>query len=398
MNFRNAIKAIFGRLPERTTSAWKEIGGFRAYFSPTSGVLYANEIARACIHTLAEHTSKANMQVQGGDKQLENLIDRPNLYMNTKDFLYKVRTKLETNNTVFVYINRDDKGKVTSLYPMPACKSEAVEYMGALYILFSLPTGVKLTASWEDLLVLRKHYNDSDIYGATNAAIQTSLELLNTVNQGMSNAIQSTANLRGILKSTKAMLTDDDIKKQKDRFVADYLSLENSSGIAMLDSTVDFKPITMQPVIANYKHVEELRKNIYSYFGVNEKALTSELVGDEWNAFYEAQIQPFLIALGLEMSNKILTERQRKFGQKIIFESNRMQYMSTKDKLDLVQLVDRGILTPNEMRVAMNLKPLKGGDIPVRRLDTVPVTDLPASKDKKEGKENDNERQDVQEL
>jgi HK97 family phage portal protein len=248
--------------------------------------------------------------------------------------------------------------------------------------------------------VLRKHYNDSDIYGASNAAIQTSLELLSTVNQGMANAIKSTANLRGILKSKKAMLTDEDVKKQKDKFVADYMNLENSSGIAMVDSTVDFMPIDMKPMIANYKSVEELRNNIYRYFGVNEKALTSGLVGDEWEAFYEAQIEPFLIALGLEMTNKMLTERQRGFGQRIIFESNRMQYMSTKDKLQLVQLVDRGILTPNEVRIAMNLAPIDGGDVPVRRLDTAPIDggDVPVRRldtapvtTEEEGEDDDNE-------
>ena len=65
----------------------------------------------------------------------------------------------------------------------------------------------------------------------------------------------------------------------------------------MVDSTIDFMPIDMKPMIANYKSVEELRNNIYRYFGVNEKALTSGLKGDEWEAFYEAQIEPFLIAL-----------------------------------------------------------------------------------------------------
>lgn len=383
MNFRNAIKAMFGRLRERVTSAWREIGGFRAYFYPAGG-LYANEIARACIHALAEHTSKADARAPDG--HLKKLMDRPNLFMNAKDFLYKVRTRLETDNTVFIYINRDDKGRAINLYPMPSCLSEAVEHMGELYVQFHFPGGGKMTAAWEDLLVLRKHYNDSDIYGASNTAIQTSLELLSTVNQGMANAIKSTANLRGILKSKKAMLTDEDVKKQKDKFVDDYMNLENSSGIAMVDSTVDFMPIDMKPMIANYKSVEELRNNIYRYFGVNEKALTSGLVGDEWEAFYEAQIEPFLIALGLEMTNKMLTERQRGFGQRIIFESNRMQYMSTKDKLQLVQLVDRGILTPNEVRIAMNLAPIDGGDVPVRRLDTAPVTT-----EEEEGEDDDNE-------
>ena len=47
-----------------------------------------------------------------------------------------------------------------------------------------------------------------------------------------------------------------------------------------------------------------------------------------------------------------------------------MQYASMASKLNLVQMVDRGALTPNEWRKILNLSPIEGGDKPVRRLDT----------------------------
>jgi hypothetical protein len=221
-----------------------------------------------------------------------------------------------------------------------------------------------MTHSWEDLAVLRKDYNTSDIWGDSNGAILTSLDLLNTTNEGMANAIKSTANLRGILKTTKAMLSPEDAKKQKDRFVEDYMGLANSSGIAMLDATQSFDPITIQPQIANYKNVEELRNNIYRYFGVNEDAVLSKLSGDTWEAFYEAKIEPVLIALGLELTNKIFSDRERGFENEIVFESNRMQYMSTANKLALVQMVDRMAMTPNEWRQVMNMAPVPWGNEP----------------------------------
>jgi hypothetical protein len=46
-----------------------------------------------------------------------------------------------------------------------------------------------------------------------------------------------------------------------------------------------------------------------------------------------------------------------------------------KTKLDLVQFVDRGMMTPNEVRAIMNLAPIQGGDVPIRRLDTAPITE-----------------------
>jgi len=47
-----------------------------------------------------------------------------------------------------------------------------------------------------------------------------------------------------------------------------------------------------------------------------------------------------------------------------MFESNRMQYMSTADKLKLVLMVDRGAMTANEWREVMNMAPIEGGDKP----------------------------------
>ncbi|MPN60590.1 hypothetical protein SDC9_208319 [bioreactor metagenome] len=43
-------------------------------------------------------------------------------------------------------------------------------------------------------------------------------------------------------------------------------------------------------------------------------------------------------------------------------------------KLALQAMVDRGAMTPNEWRSVLNLAPIDGGDNPVRRLDTAPVT------------------------
>lgn len=370
MNLRNAIKKIFGSSKTITASAWREIGTYNSSFTRFGTDVYASEIVRACIRTLAEHTSKANVKVlrdgDHGDKKLQKMIQyRPNLYMNGKDFLYKVRTLLEIHNVVFIYISRDDTNRCIGLYPMPAASYEAIDSMGDLFIRFRFDSGLIMTHSWEDLAVLRKDYNSSDIWGDSNTAILTSLDLLNTTNDGMANAIQSTANLRGILKSKQAMLTNDDVKKQKDSFVADYLGLSNTSGIASLDASMDFIPVTLQPQLANYKSVEELRNNIYRYFGVNEEAIMSKISGDDWEALYESKIEPVLLALGLELTNKIFSERAQGFNNEIIFESNRMQYMSTAHKLALTNFVDRAIMTPNEVREVLNMAPVPWGDKPM---------------------------------
>lgn len=392
ISFRSAIQAIFGGIRSFASSAWREIGGYNSRFSSFGTDIYANDTVRSCIRTLAEHSSKANVKVIrridgnriDGDAKLQRLIQyRPNMYMNGKDFLYKVRTLLEINNVVFIYIMRDDTMKCIGLYPMPNATYEALEIGGRLYIKFSFSNGSTMTHAWDDLAVLRKDYNTSDIFGDTNDAILSSLNLLTTTNEGMANAIKSTANLRGILKSTKAMLSDEDVKRNKERFVQDYMNLTNTSGIASLDATQDFTALNITPQMANYKSVEELRLNIYRYFGMNEDIVMSRANADIREAFYEAKIETFLLALSLELTNKIFTGRAIGYGNEVMFEANRMSFMSQEQKMALVAMVDRGAMTPNEWREALNLAPISGGDVPIRRLDTAPTSQVA-------GKEKDN--------
>ena len=71
-----------------------------------------------------------------------------------------------------------------------------------------------------------------------------------------------------------------------------------------------------------------------------------------------------------EYTRKLFTRRERGFGNKIIFESSNLNFASMRTKLNLVQYVDRGIMSPNEIRAILNLAPREGGDEFVLRKDT----------------------------
>ena len=386
---------IFRPLKSLKQSLWREIGTYTAQFTPFGNNMYLSDVVRACIRTLAEHTSKANAVCQNDERIARILNYNPNMYMSGKDFLYKTRTMLELMNTAFIYIERDDKANVKGFYPVPYAWYEAIDHNGRLFIKFYFDGGAveSLVLPWEDLIVLRKDYNKHDIGGDDNTPIFQKLELINTTNQGIANAIKSTANLRGILKGTKAMLSNDDIKKMKDDFVRDYMNLSNEGGIASLDATMEFTPISMSPIVTNAATIKDQREDIYRSFGENEAIITSNYTEEQMEAFYEARIEPFLVALSIESTRKVYSEREIAFGNDIVYESNRMNYASTKTKLAMVSLVDRGALTPNEWRGLFNLPPVDGGDVPIRRLDTQP-TDGSAATDSDDDKDKDDKDKD----
>lgn len=365
---------IFKPLHKKSLQTWQELGQFNSVFNAFGGDLYSSETVRSCIRPLAEFSSKA--EARCSDVQIERILNkRPNIYMNGKDFLYKVRVRLEVYNNCFIYIERDDRGKAKGFYPVPYNYFEALEYANGLFIRFNFSNGSKpLVLPWDDLAVVRKDYNKSDFAGDSNSAILDTLNLLRTTNEGMSNAIKSTANLRGILKSTKAMLSPVDVKKQKDDFVRDYLSLENEGGIASLDSTQEFTPITMSPVMASYEQMKEIREDIYRYFGVNDDIVTCNLTGDKLETFYEMRIEPFLVALSTELTSKVYAGKASAYDNYIVFEANKLQFASLEKKIQMYkEVVLYGGMTINEWRKGCNMPPLEDGDERIMRLDATTI-------------------------
>lgn len=373
---------------KRQTSTWNEFGTYRAQFTSFGSDIYSTSIVRTCIRPIADLTSKA--EIKCSDKQLERLLNnRPNMYMNGREFLKKIRTMYEIRNNVFILIARNKRGGVDSLYPVPYQSANAVDYNGRLFIKFDFPNPARepLTVAWEDLAVLRKDYFLGDVFGDSNSVIIQNLELVNTTNQGLANAIKATANLRGILKNTKAMLADEDIKKRQQEFIRDYMSLENEGGIAALDATQEFTPITMSPIVTTYTQMKEIRETIYKFFGVNDKILLGTCSPDELEAFTEAKIMPFLVDLAQELESKIFQGKALAYSVNwITIQLNKLQFASTSTKLSMTALVDRGAMTPNEFRYLFGLEPIEGGDEPIRRLDTAAVDDS-----SEEGEENGEE-------
>lgn len=354
---------------------YKELGAYNAVFSSFGSNIYKSDLVRSCIRPISEHTSKAYAKCT--DKKLERILNTmPNMYMTGVDFLKKVRNRLEIYNNVFIMIMRDDKGHACGFYPVPYSYFDAWEYDSRIYIKFHFANGTETVIPWDDLAVMRKDYNSSDIAGDSNEAILQQLELINTTNQGVAHAVKATANLRGILKNTKAMLSPEDVRTQKEEFVRDYMSLENEGGIASLDATQEFTPIKMEPTVADAKTMQEFRENLYRYFGVNDNIVMSTYSEEQLEAFYGARIEPFLAALSEELTRKCFTSRELGYGAYIIYESNRMQFASMKTKISVFkEVVQYGGMTVNEWRRGCNMEPVEGGDKLIRRLDAAVVDD-----------------------
>ena len=182
------------------------------------------------------------------------------------------------------------------------------------------------------------------------------------LDEGIINAIKTTASIKGLLKSTKALLKPADVKAMRDEFIDNFLNHADKSGIGALDATTEFIPVKIEPTTANETQINEINDKILSYFGINLNILQSKYSEDEWNAFYESVLEPIGLQMSLEFTNKLFTPTELEFGNEIIFESNRLQYASNTTKINLLRYANN-IMTLNELREVFNLAPREGGDV-----------------------------------
>ena len=376
INFRNMFKTIFNRNP--TSSDGRAFTRFVSLNNEVNLKFAAEEenydslFVRVCVDAIAENAAKLRPKVQriveghiiDGDSRLQRILElEPNPYMNSFDFLYKVVTLWATDNNVFIYIKRDDKGNVEGLYPIAYAATELLSFENELYAKFTFKTGFTMTVAYSDLCHLRRFFGTDDIFGSDNDnTLGKQVGLLNIINKGFAAAVNSNNRLKGILK-VNLNLHNDEIKKAQEEFIENYLRIDNSGGIAALDNRMEYIELHNNTTMADDSQMAIVREDIMKYYHVSEKIILANYNEDEWNAFYESVIEPIAIRLGLELTRKIFTERELSFGNKIIFESNRLQYASTQSKIELLkELMPMGILEINEGREIFNMAPVEGGN------------------------------------
>ena len=237
-----------------------------------------------------------------------------------------------------------------------------------------LRNGRMVTYPYRDVIHLRRDYYENDIFGTSaQEALTPLMELVGTSDKGLMDAIKNGAIIRWLVKWNQT-IRPEDLKKQAENFAEMYLSTEtNGTGVAATDAKAEVQQIKPNDYVPNVLQTDRTERRIYSFFGVNQNIVQNSYTEDEWNAFYEAQIEPVAKQMSDEFTRKLFTPRERQAGHRITFGANSLQYASMSTKLNLLQMVDRGAMTPNEWREVLNKAPIEGGDKPIRRLDTAVV-------------------------
>jgi len=375
MEKRSLFKRLFGSDTEATNqeryTEFKLLDGNKAIFTPYRGEFDKDPDVLTCIDAIARNGAKMHpkhlRETEGKIEYIKGktyrfIAEQPNELQNAYQFYYQVIATLELYNEAFIYIKRDKDLNIEGLYPLIYTEGKYYEWQDKLYLKFKFGRNSEKYVPMDSCIHLTRFLGDDGLSGGSIKPIIKTLSMKHILDEGIINAIRTTSSIRGIVKSTKALLKPEDVKKMRDQFVRDFIIDGDRTGVGGLDATTDFIPVNITPTTASEAQIKEIDDKVLSYFGVNKNILQSSYNENEWNAFYESVLEPIGIQMTLEFTNKIFTPIQKFFGNKIVFESNRLQYASNNTKIELIRYASN-IMTVNEQREVFNLAPIDGGDI-----------------------------------
>lgn len=386
--FSSVISKIRKQFGNRTIAGVELMQQIGNNYVSWSGKIYDADIVRSCVRPKAKAVGKLMAKhiretvSEDGKRDLavnpsnaiRFLLEEPNPLMTGQMLQEKMANQLAINSNAFAVILRDEYGNPTEIYPIIGRSVKAIyDSAGRLRLQFQMLNNQVFTFAYEDLIHLRQDFNENDIFGTPVAlALVPLLDVVTTTDQGVMNAIKNSSVVRWLLRFTNSM-RQEDLKKQAKDFSENFLSTAKGTGVAAVDAKADAKQITPTDYVPNALQMDRTTNRILHLFNTNEAIVSSSYTEEQYNAYFNAEIEPVLIQLNGEYTRKLFSRRERAFGNRIIFEASAWDSASISTKLSLVQMVDRGSMLPNEWRSTFNLAPVAGGDKPIRRLDTQEV-------------------------
>ena len=358
---------------------FKLLDGYSPVFTTYDGGVYEMDLTRTAINSFATHCSKLKPEMSGSaHRKLQRALEfKPNYFTDTPKFIARLATILECEHTAFIAPVEDEYGELVGFYPLlPSC-CEVVDVKGQLYLRYTFSNGQRGAIEFERVGIMTSHQYRNDLFGESNSTLKPTMQLMQTTNEGIINAVKNSANIRFMAKVAN-MLKPEDITKERERFAADNLSADNTSGMIIYDSKFsDLKQVESKPYTPNALQTQQINENVCTHFGTNMHILQNDFTEEQWNAYYEGKIEPFAIQLSIVLSNMVYTDRELANGNMITFSANRLQYASNATKLQVsTQLFDRALINRNTVMDIWNMPHVEDGDKYYIRKEYTEVTKL----------------------
>ena len=341
----------------------KMLTAYSPAFTSWSGAIYESELVRAAVDAIARNIGKLKVEIQGSARaDLQTILRKhPNEWMTWYQFLYRLATIWAVDNTAFIVPVYDRYGDVKGFFPILPRKCELVEYRGEIWLRYEFRHGEHAALPMKECGVMTRFQYEKDFFGSNNHALDPTMALIDLQNKGIKEGIKNSATFR-FMAQMGNFADDEDVQKERLKFNED--NLKGEGGLLLFSNRfTNIQQINAKPYTVDADQMKLIQNSVFNYFGVNEDVLQSKAYGDAWAAFYESVIEAFAIQFSEVMTKMLFSDREQANGALIMATANRLQYMTNADKLNVSsQMLDRGIMSRNEVRDIWNLPPIDDGD------------------------------------
>ena len=351
-------------------SEFRMLTGYKPVFRDYYGRIYENALIRSAIESKARHISKLKVEFRGEAQQkVKNKLKfYPNEWMTWSQFLARCSTILDCTNNLFIVPVYNNKLEIVGLFPILPEKVELVEDKNKkLWIRYTFANGQRGAIEFSKCAYMVKHQYENDFFGSNNRVLRPTLDLISVEEQAVKEAVTNSTTIRFIAQANN-FVSPEDLALERQRFTEYNLKGDSTEMLLFPYQYKDIKQVDVKPYTLDSEMVEKVKDNVFDYFGTNEDIIQGKASNDKLDAYFNAQIEPFAIGMSEALSKMIYTDLERSYDNHVYVASNRLQYMTVSEKVNMAQqLSDRGILTINEIRELFNYDPIPNGDVAVIR-------------------------------
>lgn len=373
------LDKIFKKKPKNSTFA-DSLTGYTPIFSQFGTNIYASDVVQQALNCIVSemkklrptHVRELDVDSTSVEGSLQSVLNNPNDFMTTADFIEKIMWSLLLNYNAFIVpvydVWTDEKGnerrRYKALYPIQPTQVNFIKDPSeTLYIEFIFANNYETTLKYSDVIHVKKNYSVNDYMGGdvngqpNNEALLGTLQINKDLLKGVSAAMKSSFAINGVVKYNTMM---DDGKTERALRELEEKLRNSESGFLPLDMKADYTPLNHEVKLVDADTLKFIDEKILRNWGVPLPILTGDFTKAQYEAFYQKTLEPFIIAISQAFTKTLFTDRERSYGNKVLFYPKDLVFMSVSETLEMIRLLgDSGAMFENEKRVALGLKPLQ---------------------------------------
>lgn len=362
----------------------------------------ASEVAKIEIKSII--STEESIRVQNDD--ITRLFRfKPNPLQTTSDFLSNVEWLRRKHRNAFIYPqyeivttpNGRQFKRYLALYPLKYTNAYIGVNNGQVWeIKLDFEDGSTYVLPYADLIHLKWRRGTSttigggDDYGQANDYdIIRTIDALDKTIQGLPKSIEASLQIKGVYHA-KTLADSAKLGNIREDFEKHITT--SKSGMIATDLGGEFTPVNIKAADIPDSALAFLKSVIQERYGVSAAILSGDYNGEQHSAFYQTAIEEFIIQLEQAMTACLFTAREQDVGHRIKCYYSKVNYMSTKDKMDLANIAkETGIMMLNQINEMFGMEPWEGGNRRLQSLNYVNIEDIDAyQKAKAKVKEGDN--------